>query len=1204
MIALPRVLSSGFALTLAVLVSGATLHAQAGRAGLISQAVDESARVVLSGNTHPLATRAADRGAVSPSMPANRMLLLLRRSPEEEVALDSMIESLHDRNSANFHKWLTPQQFGAQWGAADSDIAAVTAWLQSHGFEVKGPTAGRTAIEFSGTAGQIQETFHTAIHSYQVKGELHHANATDPQIPAALAPVVAGISTLNDFHPRSMARKGPRGVYDMKTNRVHPELTSSGDFGNFLYVGPADAAIIYNSPIKALNPAATGFNVDGTGAIIGIIGDSNIATNQNAHYRSLFGLPAQAPKVIVDGGVDPGENGDAVEAYIDTEIANGIAPGAKVYFYTAADTDVNYGLDLASMRAVNDNLVDVLNLSFGECEGALGTSGNQFYNSMWKQAAAQGISVTVSTGDSGAAGCDNPNTQQEAYYGLQVSGLASTPYNIAVGGTDFAVLAGPNGDGVDFLNYVSANNDPVTLGSALGPIPEAPWNDSSSNFPPASISSSVPFPGESENIVAGSGGRSSCSVGGFDSKGDLICSSGYTKPSWQSAPTQLPVDHVRDIPDVSMLAANGLDFATWGICTDQDEDGNGNAIVDCVPGANGLPSDEFYVSGWGGTSASAPAFAGVLALVRQSTGERQGQANYVLYSLARTMPGVFHDVVTGNNSVSCHEGTPNCSVNAKGANFLTGYNAGAGYDLASGLGSIDISALIANWTSSGLSTTSTQLTLSPASIQHGEIVHADVTVTSSAGTVTGMAALAATANPPSFPIGSSIGTYGLVSRGSTGTVNVNNLPGGTYKVIASYGGSTKFSQSASVPVSVTVTPESSAVAVTWTAYNPATGAQFKGSSIPYGYFVDFFAQPYGKRSPVVGGEIKPDGLATGKVAFTEGPLNLGSEPVGLSGYAGVIGGLLSPGAYTVKAAYSGDSSFNPSIGTYALTLTKAATQLSLAASTIKYTGKPIVFTVALSTISAGAAPTGLVALKTGTTTLAQARLEGSTSTDSGLATGSATITTSNLPLGAGEVYAVYLGDANYAESTSAQIKITGKPTFTIANTFFSLPGEHTTGGGLLNVTSVDGYAGTVNVTCKLTTGPSSATPPECGMDPASVTLTAGGIAHPELLIFGKGSKLPPGVTLGSNAPSHGLGLGLSAGGAVLACALLFGIPGRRRGWRAMLSALLLLVAVSGFSACVTTPKIITHGQYTFTITGTDSKDATIKTTATVKIRVL
>ena len=1206
MIALPRVLSSKvalisrFALAIATLIFGATLHAQAGRAGLISQAVDESSRVVLSGNTHRLATRAADRGAVSPSMPANRMLLLLRRSPEQEVALGALIESLHDRNSANFHKWLTPEQFGTQWGAADSDIAAVTAWLQSHGFEVKGPTAGRTAIEFSGTAGQIQEAFHTAIHTYQVNGELHHANATDPQIPAALAPVVAGISTLNDFHPRSMIRKGPRGVYDTKTKRIHPELTFSDSSENFLYVGPADAATIYNSPIPVLNPAATGATVDGTGAVIGVIGDSNISIAQNAHYRSLFGLAAKAPKVIVDG-VDPGENGDAVEAYIDTEIANGIAPGAKLYFYTAADSTVDYGLDLATVRAVNDNLVDVLNLSFGECEGALETSGNQFYASIWEQAAAQGISVTVSTGDSGSAGCDNPNKQQEAYFGLQVSGLASTAYNIAVGGTDFGVLAGPDGGGADFLNYVSAFSDPVTLGSALGPIPEVPWNDSVLSFPLGSISTSVPFTGESESIVAGSGGKSNCAVGGIDQSGNLACSSGYAKPSWQSAPG-VPVDHVRDLPDVSMFAANGLDFATWGICTDQDEDANGNPLEDCVPGSNGLPSDEFYISGWGGTSAAAPAFAGVLALVRQSTGERQGQANYALYNLARTVPGVYHDVVTGNNSVPCAPGTPNCSKNAEGAYFLTGYNAGAGYDLATGLGSVDVTALLTNWSSSGLSATSTQLTLSPTVIQHGEVVHADVTVTSSGGTATGLAALAATANPPSFPIGSSIGTYSLKSGGSTGTVNVNSLPGGSYKVIASYAGSTKLAQSTSTPVSVTVTPESSKVAVSIVVKNPATGDQVNVSTLPYGYALDLFATPYGIHSPTVGGEIQPDGLATGNVTFTEGPLSLGTEPVGLNGYAGVIGGSLSPGSYTVKAAYGGDASFDPSIGTYALTVTKATTQLSLAASTTTYAGKPIVFTMALSTISAGAAPTGTVELKSGTTILAQTQLEGSNA--SGLATGSATISTSNLPLGTGEVYAVYLGDANYATSTSASIKVQGKPTFTIANGAINLPGEHTTGTTNLLVTSVAGYAGTVNITCRLATGPSSATPPECGLDPASVTLTADGTAQPLMLIFGKGTKLPPGITLGSNTPSHGLGLGLSAGGAVLACALLFGIPGRRRAWRAMLSAVLLLVAVGGFSACVTTPKIVTHGQYTFTVTGTDSKDATIKTTATIKVRVL
>jgi len=1186
-------------------MSASALYSQSGRAGLISRAVDESARVVLSGNTHPLATRAADRGAVSLSAPANRMLLLLRRSPEQETALNSLIESLHDSNSANFHKWLTPEQFGAQWGAADSDIAAVTAWLQSHGFEVKGPTAGRTAIEFSGTVGQVQETFHTAIHSYEVNGQMHHANVSDPQIPAALAPVVAGISTLNDFRPHSMARKGPRGIYDMNTNRIRPELTTSDSFGNFLYVGPADAAIIYNSPIKSLNPAATGATVDGTGAVIGIIGDSNISTAQNAHYRKLFGLAARTPKVIIDGGVDPGENGDAIEAYIDTEIANGIAPGAKLYFYTAADTNVNFGLDLATVRAVNDNLVDVLNLSFGECEGVLGTSGNQFYTSIWKQAAAQGISVTVSTGDSGSAGCDDPNNQQEAYYGLQINGIASTPYNIAVGGTDFAGLAGPDGFGADFFNYVSANNDPSTLASALGAIPESPWNDSIASFPLGPVGTSVPFTGQYENISAGGGGKSNCAVGEFNqSNGKLTCSSGYPKPSWQSAPTHLANDHVRDIPDVSMFAAVGLDYATWGICTDEDSDVNGNAVEDCVPGSNGLPSDQFYISGWGGTSASAPAFAGVLALVRQSTGERQGLANYALYNLARTVPSVFRDIATGNISVSCAPGTLNCSRNSKGADLLTGYNAGVGYDLTTGLGSVDISALVANWASAGLGTTSTQLTLSPTSIQHGQVVHADAIVTGAGGTPTGLVALSATANPPAFPVGDSIGTYGLKAGGTTGTVNINSLPGGSYKVFASYAGSAKFAQSTSAPASVTVTPESSAVEVTVSAQNPATGGVFKGNTVPYGYSINFFATPYGKRSPIVNGEVQPDGLATGKVTFTEGPLNLGTEPVGLSGYAGVIGGNLSPGKYTVRASYGGDASLDPSTGTYALTLTKAVTSLGLTASTTTYAGKPIVFTATLSTISAGVPPTGMVALISGTTTLAEVKIDGSTDTNTGLANGMAVITTSNLPHGTAEIYAVYLGDANYATSTSAQIKVKGKPTISIADAYFSLPGEHTTGGGNLTITSVDGYAGTVNLTCKLTTGSTSATPPECGMNPASVTLKGGGVAQSFLLIFGKGTKLPPGTTLGSNLSGKGLGLGLSAGGAVMACVLLFGIPARRRGWRAILPVLLLLVAASGFTACIATPKIITAGQYTFTVTGTDSTDSTIKATATVKIRVL
>jgi hypothetical protein len=1200
--------------------------AQSGRTGpaaqpLVVQAVDESRRVTLSGNLHPLAAGTVDQGAVNPATPASRMFLVLKRSPEREAALAAAIEALHDRNSPSFHKWMTPEQFGAQWGATDSDIAAATAWLQSHGFTVAGATAGRTAIEFSGTAGQVEAAFHTAIHAYMVHGELHHANVADPQIPAALAPLVAGITTLNDFHPRAQMRKGPRGIFNMATHRIEPDrmelnsvqagqkqdwlmrpqLTSSGSFGNYLYVGPADAATIYNSPNHVLNPAATGATVDGTGAVIGIIGDSDISVKQLASYRSLFGLTANTIGKIVDG-IDPGENSDAVEAYLDTEVANGIAPGAKVYYYEAADTHVNYGVDLASSRAVNDNLVDVLNLSFGECEAELGASANAFYAGLWEQAAAQGISVTVSAGDAGSADCDNPDTQTEAYYGLQVNGLASTPYDTAVGGTDFAVLAGPDGSGADFTNYVSLTSDATTLRSALGAIPEVPWNDAIASFPPTTINASIPFTTPYANIVAGGGGKSKCLLSTTTSRG-FACSGGYVKPAWQAAPG-VPVDSARDLPDLSLFAANGLDYASWGICTDQDTDSAGNPIEDCTLGSNGLPANEFYISGVGGTSASAPAFAGVLALVRQKTGERQGLANYALYHLARTVPSVFRDVTTGNNAVPCASGSSNCAKNSEGAELVGGYNAGAGYDLASGLGSVDITALLTNWGSAGLATSSTQLTLSPTSIAHGQTVDADVRVTASSGTATGQVALNANANPPSLPVGVAIGNYPL-SNGSTGNVAINSLPGGTYKVFATYGGSAAVGQSVSAPVTVTVTPETSSTLVTVASYNPESMSVTTSSTVPYGYESVIQAMPYGNRSPVVDGVPQPDGFATGTVTITEGTENLGAQPIGLNGTAATLGHKFSPGTYPIKAVYHGDNSFDASTGTYSLVISKGATVTTLTANTTSFKGQPITFTIQVSTQSVGVGPSGFVVLKSGSKVLAKAQVTGVSASLPALASATATIQTANLPAGNLSLEAVYTGDGNYAGSTSKALAITGRPAFAIASLSMSLVGEHTTGAAAIPVTSEAGYAGTVKITCALVSAHGAADPPECAMDPASVTLTANGKAQPLLLIFGKGTKLPTGITVGDAEPARraGLGAGLGICGAVVVM-LLLGIPARRRAWKAMLPVLLLLAIFCGMTACTRTPKMISAGNYTFVLTGVDSQDATMKTTATISVRVL
>ena len=1204
-----------FSLAVCVMLPGAVLQAQTGlagtgRAGLISQAVSDSERVVLKGNVHPLATKAADRGAVPDSMPAERMLLILQRSPERERAFEAAIQSLHDRNSASFHKWLTPAQFGAEWGAADSDVAAATAWLESHGFQVKGPTAGRTAIEFSGNAGQIREAFHAEIHSYLVDGELHHANATNPEIPAALAPLVSGVSTLNDFGIKSELKRGERMVYNTTTNSVepkantansksntaHPELTGFSSTGPFLLLTPADIATIYNSPIRALNPAAKGKTIDGSGAKIGLVGDSNISVSQNANYRKLFGLSAKAPTVIIDGDTDPGVNADAGEAYLDTEVANGIAPNAQVYLYTAANSKTDSGIVLAALRAINDNTVDILSLSFGDCEVGLGTSLNQFFSSLWEQAAAQGISVTVSTGDSGSAGCDDPSTEVKALYGLQVNGLASTPYNIAVGGTDFAALLGPDGTGTDFKQYVSGTNDPKTKRSALGYIPEVPWNETTSSYPPGPIATTTAEPNPYWSIYAAGGGKSNCAVGDVTDAGALECHAGYPKPSWQSA-TGVLADHVRDLPDVSLMAGSGVYGAGWAICTDIDTDVNDNPVHDCTPGSDGLPSNQYYLYVVGGTSASAPAFAGMLALVKQSTGERQGQANYSLYHLAQKYPEIFHDVTTGTNAVPCVKGSESCALNEAGYYYLTGYNAGAGYDLATGLGSVDVTAMLAHWASAGLAATATHVTFSPAPVAQNQAITADIQVTSAAGIPTGDVALTIEPNPPAIPLGEALGTFTLRADGTTGPIALGPLPIGSYTLVASYAGSATLAASVSAPTTLTVTTDPSTTVVTISMVDPETGKTAVGNTTIYGHFIDLEAQVHGTLLPKV--------VPAGTVTFTASGRNLGVAPLNTKGIATKSGVLLTAGSYVVSAAYSGDSNFKPSTGADPLTVAKAKTTIAITSNATEFSTTPVIFKVKVTTDSLGLAPTGVVQLKSGTTLLGEGKLEGvagSEKTGTGTTTAIATvsISTEKFDHVGTDVEAVYEGDANYVTSTSNTIEIKTQPSFVLSGAQIDLPGEHSTGGGNIVANSIGGYGGKINLTCALATATKSSTPPLCGFDPAHISIASGATGHTLMLIYGKGTKLPTGVTPGNTSS---LRIKLGAGGAVLACCLLLGIPARKSKWRSMLSILLLLAAVGGFAACSSTPKMISAGLYEFKVTGTDAQNPHITQTAIVKVEV-
>jgi len=969
----------------------------------VTQQVDEVHMAPLKGNIHPLAKAEFDRGAAPVSMPVNRMVLVLKHSAEQEAALTSYLQAVHNSASPRYQKWLTPEEFGARFGVADADLATVESWLQGRGFTVNKVAKSRLAIEFSGNVGQVQSAFHTQIHSFVVNGEQHWANVTDPSIPAALATVVVGPSQLHNFAPRSQAIRGPGGRYNPKSGRIEPTYTLGGlSAGYYIFLGPADAATIYDTP-NALNPNHPSTTYDGTGVTIGIAGDSNINVTQNANYRATFGLTPKATSVVVDG-TDPGENGDGLEAYLDTEVAGGIAPNANIVLYTASNTTLNAGLFLAITRALDDNKADILNVSFGGCEAAQGNSGNQYIYALWEQAAAQGITVTVSSGDAGSAGCDNPDSERVAQYGLAVNGLGSTPYNVVVGGTDFDTLYSnfPS----SFTNYVDVTNTLANHRSALKYIPEEPWNNSTNYNQNTTVSENV-YSSNGQTIVGGGGGVSDCVF-----NNGSACTGGYAVPAWQAS---FATDGSgRNSPDVSLLAANGYYGAMWGLCTDMD------SVPDCA----GTPTtgNNFSLTGVGGTSASAPAFAGILALVEQKAGGRLGQADYALYDLAKTKYStVFHDITTGNNSVNCYGGTANCVLDTAGYYFLSGYNTATGYDEASGLGSVDASQLVSNWASATFTPTTSALKLNGATsaltITHGATVNVNVGVTSGSGTPSGDVALVDSLTAATYPNNEGIADFTL---GSGGTVSgtTNYLPGGAYNVTSHYGGSPTYAESVSNAVAVTVNSESSSTAVTVSAcYDPSTGnptsTTIPITSAPYGFYCYVDAEPYGNSASAG----SPNGIAAGTITFTSGAMALGSAPLNANGVAEVGTPLLPGGTPTVTAAFPGDPSFKANTGTASFTVVPATTTASLTAnesSVIAGTAVPL--TASLTMDSLGAAPTGTVTFVSGTTTLGSVAVAGTAGTNTNYAGGQAQFTATLLPVGSNSITAVYNGDANYAAS--------------------------------------------------------------------------------------------------------------------------------------------------------------------------------------------
>ena len=1242
----------------------------------VTQTVDPENRVTLRGNTHPLARPEFDQGAAPDSLATERMLLVLKRSTDQETALRKFLDAQQTKSSANYHMWLTPEQFGGQFGPADADIQAVTNWLTAQGFQVNRVAAGRTVIEFSGTAGAVRQALHTEIHRYVVNGEEHWANAGDPQIPAALTPVVAGFASLNNFPKKPMHHGLAAYTKSTSTGQVKPSLTVTSSGVTYYALGAADFATIYNVPNWS---SFTG----GTGQTIAVVGETNINPQDVADFRALFGMKEQSPAAnspcpavpapLVSGnsfniplgicvnGPDPGiippdVSGDESEADLDVEWSGVAAPAATIAFVVSESTEVTAGIDLSALYIIDNNLAPVMTESYGGCEAELGNGGNVFYSTLWEQGAAEGITILEAAGDEGSAACDiyAQTGIDAAQYGLNVVGNASTPFNVAVGGTDF-------NDSSSFSTYWSGSNS-SNLSSALSYIPEMAWNDTCANSGSLSgCSSGVSATGS--DLSGGGGGESNCSssttiatVNGTE----IQCVSGYSKPSWQSG-TGVPNDQERDLPDVSLYAGDGYANSFYVLCE-----------ADSLPaGTSSCQNNSGSVNfmGVGGTSASVQAFGGIMTLVNQKYGP-QGVANYVLYPLAAKAGAscastaamaptasssscVFYDTQTGNNSVACVADSPNCSdqtVTGTGYGILVNnsnqaaWTTNAGFDLATGLGTVNVANLVSQWNSVSFTPTTTALALSaPAGyklsdIPHGQPVSIAVSVSPSASTgdvslLGGPAGYNASCASTPCSLGIDFAT---LSNGSV-TGSTTMLPGGTYNVTARYAGDGTHAASTSSPVQVTVAPENSTAILQLVAEDCSgnltyvtTGSFVYGNSIncsgvlysQYWLRMDVtnstgslcfssttgnpgYQCPTGQVTVTLNGSAMPPTVDVGAPSGnTPGTYNLNSQgtaedqfiqlPVGTDSLVGNY----EPHPVSPNNSYNTSTS-NP-VG---VTVTKATSLTTIASSSSTVaSGAAVTLTATVNTSSLGLAPAGTVVFLNGNSQISgtptYTYVAGSMAGPASLTATLATSFTANA-----SITAQYSGDVNYGNSTSSPVTVT-----ITANADFSLgaspssftitsPGQ--SGSTTVSASAINGFTGTVSITCSL---------------PATLTYSTCTLTTSSLTPGGTGSQLTVATTAASAAlrlPNRPRWFLPGAGVLLFAWILLLVAAGKHRRVKLAFGLLVFAMLAAGFVACgggssTTGPSNpgTPTGSYTVTLTGTSTiNSATVTHTLNIPVTV-
>ncbi|MFZ0746996.1 MAG: protease pro-enzyme activation domain-containing protein [Terracidiphilus sp.] len=751
----------------------------------IQSEISSSYMSTLKGSLHPLAQPQFDAGRMPSDTRLNGMTIVFNRTAAQQASLDALIAAQQNPASPLYHQWLTPDQFAARFGMSQPDIDKVETWLQQQGFSIDSVARSRNMIHFSGTVGQAEMAFQTQMHYYNVEGAKHFAPATDLSVPTALAPVVLGVRNLNDFRLKPMH-------ITAKSAHLRPSFTS-GQTGK-VFFAPGDIRVAYD-----MNPLLNS-SVNGTGQVIAVMGQSAVVNSDIEAFQSAADLPTKDPTMVLVPGSGSSMTyaGDETESDLDLEWSGAMAPGATIDFVYTGNGQ-NSGVWDSLLFAVDQKIGNIITLSYGGCEPLEGgTTGVAPIESALQQAESQGQTVIASSGDSGSTACfiENPPQTGDPTLAVQeelaVNYPASSPYVTGLGGTEITAADSVSKNST-YWDAETPGSDILT--SAKIYIPEVAWNDDTPNC------------GQADCLSASGGGLSIL----------------FPKPSWQTALT--PADSYRDVPDIALYSSPGLPGYLY--CTSDQSAWVSGQTASCNSGFRDGTTGDLTVAG--GTSFAAPIFAGMLAIINQKAGFTTGQGliNPKLYSMAAsggtyTAAAGFHDITTGNNE--CTAGSTFCSSTS---GSTVKYSAGTGYDLVTGLGSVDLDKLATSWagnsgTGAGLISTTTTVSTSNTS----PALNANDTFTITVAAVSGTVAPTGTAE-----VAVDGGTATSVTLQSDGTVadTISFSTTGPHTVVAQYVGNTTFAASTGV-ITISVPGSTSGTGTFTLAASPSTLTVSQGSS--------------------------------------------------------------------------------------------------------------------------------------------------------------------------------------------------------------------------------------------------------------------------------------------------------------------------------------------------------------------------------------